>query len=283
MPDYKALTQTRPKKSLGQNFLRDEHHARRIVAAAEIQPDEIAIEIGPGVGALTQHLVQVARKVLAIELDASLIPELEEALKPSEGFRALTIIRADAMTVDFAVLLQEQGEPADAPVRFVANLPYYITSAAIRKILESGLNVGSIVLTIQKEVAERIVAKPGEMSLLALSVQFYGAPSYLHTIPPGAFYPPPKVHSAVIKIVPHAGPRPIDADTLFHVAKAGFAMPRKQLRNNLAAGLALSKPQVDALLLDCEVDPTRRPETLSVSEWTALAKAWAAMGKTPDP
>jgi 16S rRNA (adenine1518-N6/adenine1519-N6)-dimethyltransferase len=171
-------------------------------------------------------------------------------------------------------LLQEQDEPADAPVKFVANLPYYITSAAIRKMLEAGLNVGGIVLTIQKEVAERIVAQPGQMSLLALSVQFYGVPDYLHTIPPGAFYPPPKVHSAVIKIVPHAGPRPIDADTFFHVARAGFVMPRKQLRNNLAAGLGLSKPQADALLMANEIDPTRRPETLSVSEWVAVARVW---------
>ncbi len=275
MPNSQARPANAPKKSLGQNFLRDEHHARQIVAAAEIRPDEIAIEIGPGLGALTQHLVQVARKVIAIELDESLIPELREALRFSENLSALHIVHADAMAVNFATLLQEQDEPANAPVKFVANLPYYITSAAIRKILEAGLNVGCIVLTIQKEVAERIVAKPGEMSLLALSVQFYGTPTYVQTIPPEAFYPPPKVHSAVIKIVPHAGPRPIDADTLFGVARAGFAMPRKQLRNTLATGLALSKPEADALLLACEIDPTRRAETLSVNEWVAVAQAWA--------
>ena len=276
MPNLQARPTNAPKKSLGQNFLRDEHYAQRIVAAAEITPDEIAIEIGPGLGALTQHLVQVARKVIAIELDESLIPQLQENLRQTLRFSEnIRVLHADAMTVDFAALLQEQDEPANAPVKFVANLPYYITSAAIRKILESGLNVRCIVLTIQKEVAERIVAKPGDMSLLALSVQFYGVPTYIETIPPGAFYPPPKVHSAVIKIVPHAGPKPIDADTLFYVAKAGFAMPRKQLRNNLAAGLSLSKPDADALLLACEVDPTRRPETLSVDEWVAIAKEWA--------
>ena len=279
MPNY-TFTPNAPKKSLGQNFLRDEHHAKRIVAAAEIAPDELAIEIGPGVGALTQHLVQVARKVIAIELDASLIPVLQETLKVSQTLR---VLHADAMAVDFATLLQEQGEAANAPVKFVANLPYYITSAAIRKILESGLNVRCIVLTIQKEVAERIVAQPGNMSLLALSVQFYGTPTYIETIPPGAFYPPPKVHSAVIKIVPHTRPKPIDADTLFYVAKAGFAMPRKQLRNNLAAGLSLSKPQADALLLACEIDPTRRPETLSVGEWVAVAKAWVPTSASHQP
>ena len=283
MPDHKAVSPHAPKKSLGQNFLRDEHHAKRIVAAAEIESHEIAIEIGPGEGALTQHLVQAARKVIAIELDASLIPVLQQTLRVSETLRVLNIVHADAMAVDFATLLQEHGEPANAPVKFVANLPYYITSAAIRKILESGLNVGCIVLTIQKEVAERIVAKPNDMSLLALSVQFYGTPTYVQTIPPGAFYPPPKVHSAVIKILPHAGPRPIDADTLFHVARAGFAMPRKQLRNNLAARLGLSKLAADALLLACAVDPTRRPETLGVDEWVAVAKAWGALQKTPDP
>ena len=273
MPDHLARPTLPPKKSLGQNFLRDDQHARRIVAAANIQPDEIAIEIGPGVGALTQHLVQVARKVIAIELDANLIPEL----RANVASEALRIVHADAMAVDFATLLQEHGELATAPVKFVANLPYYITSAAIRKMLEAGLNVGGIVLTIQKEVAERIVAQPNDMSLLALSVQFYGTPKIVQVIPPGAFYPPPKVHSAVIKIVPDAGPRPIDADTLFHVARAGFAMPRKQLRNNLAAGLSLSKPEADALLLACEVDPTRRPETMRVSEWVAVAQAWARL------
>lgn len=257
-----------PRKSLGQHFLTDQAIAARIVAAAEIAKDDLVIEIGPGTGALTVRLAQHARRVIAIELDRSLIPTLEARLRASSN---VTIVHGDALEADFNALTQQETGPF-AAIRFVANLPYYITSAAIRRILECGLPVAVAVLTVQAEVAERIVAHPPEMSLLAVSVQFYGQPELLFKIPPDRFHPPPKVESAVVRILPYAGQRPVAPAAFFEVVRAGFCQPRKQLRNTLAAGLRLEKPRVTAWLERAGIAPTQRPETLSVEDWIRLCE-----------
>lgn len=263
-----------PRKSLGQNFLVDEATARRIVAAAGVTRGDLVLEIGPGTGALTVHLAAQAGWVVAIELDQTLIPALKQALGAAGN---VTIVQADALVVDFAALVQAAteafGRPFDA-VRVVANLPYYITSAAIRRILESGLPMASIVLTVQREVAERIVARPPDMSLLAVSVQFYGRPELLFRIPPDRFYPQPVVDSAVIRITPHAQPYAVDRDRFFRLVKAGFSQPRKQLRNTLSAGLGMSKAQVEHVLLTNGVEPRRRAESLGIDEWISLTRAF---------
>jgi 16S rRNA (adenine1518-N6/adenine1519-N6)-dimethyltransferase len=269
-----------PRKSLGQNFLTDDATARRIVEAAEIERDDLAFEIGPGTGALTVHLVERAGWVVAIELDQALIPVLQDALGEA---RNITVVHGDALEVDFAGLVREAerafGRPFKA-IRFVANLPYYITSAAIRRILECGLPIATIVLTVQTEVAERVTAQPPNMSLLAVSVQFYGRPELLFKIPPSRFYPQPEVESAVLRIRPHAQPPDIGAQAFFRVVKAGFSQPRKQLRNTLAAGLGLNKAQVEAILMQSGIEPGRRAETINVEEWKELAKIFMSIKKS---
>ncbi len=260
-----------PRKSLGQNFLTDDATARRIVDAAEIARQDLVFEIGPGMGALTSHLVERAGWVVAIELDQKLIAALQSELATA---RNLTIVHGDALEVDFTGLAQEAersfGRPFEA-IRFVANLPYYITSAAIRRILECDLVVATVVLTVQSEVAERVTAQPPHMSLLAVSVQFYGRPELLFRIPPSQFYPQPEVESAVLRIRPHIRSSGVDARQFFRVVKAGFGQPRKQLRNTLAAGLGISKAEAEALLSKSGIEPHRRAETLSLDEWERLA------------
>lgn len=252
----------------------DEATARRIVAAAGVTCGDLVLEIGPGTGALTVHLAAQAGRVVAIELDQTLIPTLKRALGAASN---VTIVQADALAVDFVALAQAAteafGRPFDA-VCVVANLPYYITSAAIRRILESGLPMASIVLTVQREVAERIVARPPDMSLLAVSVQFYGRPELLFRVPPDRFYPQPDVDSAVIRITPHVQPYAVDRDRFFRLVKAGFSQPRKQLRNTLSAGLGMRKAQVEHVLLTNGVEPRRRAESLGIDEWISLTQAF---------
>lgn len=258
-----------PRKSLGQNFLVDDDIARHIVDAAHVQPGDIVIEIGPGAGALTRHLANCARHVIAVEIDRNLVPVLQAELSDCAN---VTIVQEDALEADFAARVLSIGAAADTPVRFVGNLPYYITSAVIRRMLESGLNAQCIVLTVQLEVAQRIVAQPGDMSLLAVSVQFYGQPELLMKLSPSAFYPQPDVDSAVVRITP--AQRNADATAVFTLARAGFAQRRKQMRNTLAVGLQMSKDAADALLVSAGINPERRAETLSMAEWEELAQKW---------
>lgn len=253
--------QPEAKKSLGQNFLIDDGIAKRIVVAANLQTDDVVIEIGPGKGALTSMMLARCRHVFAIELDQRLIPLLPQ--HPD-----LTIVHGDALEVDFGQLVAAAAHTR--PVTFVANLPYYITSAAIRRMLECGVPTKSIVIMVQLEVAQRMVAQPGDMSLLAVSVQFYGKPELLFRVPPSAFNPQPSVDSAVIRITPHAHAPTLDPSAFFSVVKAGFCQPRKQLRNTLASGLKRDKAEVDAWLTRASIEPSRRAETLSLDEWAAL-------------
>lgn len=285
----------RPKKSLGQNFLIDPVHLARIAAAADLGPTDTVLEIGPGLGALTELLAAQAGRVIAVELDDRLIPYLRA------GFAArphVTIVHGDILElapeelVRDALRLERPGppdqragpevrEPAPAvPYKVVANLPYYITSAAIRHLLEAKLPPELLVLTVQREVAERMVASPPKMSLLALGVQFYCTAQIVARIPAGAFRPVPKVDSAVVRLVRRSGPvvPGVAAEEYFRIARAGFSRPRKQLRNSLAGGMRVPPSQAEAWLEAAGIDPRRRAETLALKEWGRLASiidAWS--------
>lgn len=260
-----------PKKGLGQNFLADAHHLQKIVDAAGLTPADTVLEIGPGPGTLTRLLAETAGQVIAVELDAAMVHLLrtETSYLPN-----LTVVQADILQTRVQELLPD----AARPYKVVANLPYYITSAAIRHLLESDPRPQRVVVTIQKEVAQRIVAQPGQMSLLAVSVQFYGAPVLVHQIPAGAFFPPPKVDSAVVRIdvFPQPAVSTATPEAFFRVVKAGFSQKRKQLKNTLAAGLQLPGTEVTSALHAAGIEPSRRAQTLSLAEWGRLADAFNA-------
>jgi 16S rRNA (adenine1518-N6/adenine1519-N6)-dimethyltransferase len=258
-----------PVKSLGQNFLVDEAALERIVELAQISPGEVILEIGAGLGSLTRHLAARARSVVAVELDAKLIAPLEQVVLP---YPNVQVVAGDILALDPVELVSHQEYVV------VANIPYYITSALIRHLLEARVTPERLILTLQKEVAKRICATPGEMSLLALSVQVYGHPEIVAYIPAGAFYPPPRVDSAVIHIqlypsplIPHP-----ELDAFFQLIKAGFSQKRKTLRNSLSAGLRLPPSAAEAMLGKAAIDPMRRAETLSIPEWHQLTSLYCA-------
>lgn len=258
----------RPSKGLGQNFLVDETVPPKILAAAAAGSEDAVIEIGPGVGVLTLRLAPLVCKLTAVELDARLYSYLKEALAPFPGAR---LVEGDALNFDPAELEPE-------PYKLIANIPYYITSAILRHFLENPHRPQRTVLMIQKEVAQRIVARPPDMSLLAVSVQFYGRPKIWSYVPAGAFFPPPKVDSAILLIEtyrPEERPCPgVDEKRFFEIARAGFGQKRKQLANSLTAGLApaLEKSQVQAALAQAGIDGSRRAESLTLAEWGRLAE-----------
>jgi 16S rRNA (adenine1518-N6/adenine1519-N6)-dimethyltransferase len=258
----------RPRKSLGQNFLVHEGALRRVAAAADIQPDDLVLEIGAGVGSLTRHLAARARRVVAVEIDPHLIPILRAVLAP---FPNASVVQGDILALPPERIL---GKTDPAGFNVAANIPYYITSAVIRHLVEGPARPRRLVLTVQKEVAERICAGPGKMSLLALSVQYYGRPSIEGKIPADSFFPVPEVDSAIVRVDLEGSPdRTADAaDRLFRIARAGFSQKRKKLRNTLSAGLKLPAGRVERILADAGVDSSRRPETLTVAEWRHLAE-----------
>jgi 16S rRNA (adenine1518-N6/adenine1519-N6)-dimethyltransferase len=261
----------RPRKSLGQNFLVDEHALSSIVRAAEITADDVVLEIGPGLGGLTQHLADAARHVIAVEIDRALIPPLRSVLSARSN---VSIVEGDILQLDPTQLLSDYLTNELSNYKVVANIPYYITSAIIRHLLEAAIKPRSIVLTIQLEVAQRIIAQPDDMNLLAVSVQFYGVPRIVQRIPAGAFYPAPDVDSAVVRIDLPGQPRVRvkDVDLFFKVAKAGFGQKRKQLHNSLAAGLPIKHEQIMQALSEVGIDPKRRAETLTLEEWAKLSE-----------
>ena len=257
----------RADKKLGQNFLQDPLVLGSIASAAEIQLTDTVLEIGPGLGSLTRYLAVSARQVVAVELDIDLIPPLRTVTKPYDNIH---IVHGDILKISPKELIHAPG------YLVVANIPYYITSAIIRHLLENEPKPRRIVLTIQKEVADRICAKPGDMSLLALSVQIYGEPRIAKRIPANAFFPAPKVDSAVLCVDIYASPKipPELLDTFFKMIKAGFSQKRKTLRNSLSAGLHLAAAEVESLLVNAGIDPMRRAETLSIEEWQTLCKLY---------
>jgi 16S rRNA (adenine1518-N6/adenine1519-N6)-dimethyltransferase len=255
----------RPDHSLGQNFLVDLAGLNKVISAAQIAPDEDVLEIGSGVGNLTRLLATIARQVVTVEIDPQLIPPLQEALSEYQNVR---IVEGDILALNPGELMQSEA------YLVVANIPYYITSALLRHLLETRTPPNRLVLTVQREVAERICAGPNQMSLLALSVQIYGHPTIVARLPAGAFYPPPKVDSTVIRVdrYPEMDLSKKQLDLFFRLAKAGFSQKRKTLRNTLSAGMAWSKEQSEALLTAAGITPNRRAETLSLDEWKALVK-----------
>jgi len=261
----------RADKRLGQNFLQDSRALEKIVEAAEIKPMDTVLEIGPGLGNLTRYLGAKAQKVVAVELDDRLFPALESVIAPYKNIR---LVHGDILDIE----PQEISGQEDYLV--IANIPYYITSAVIRHLLESTPSPRRIVLTIQKEVAERICAGPGAMSLLALSVQVYGQPHIAAHISAGAFYPAPKVDSSVLVVDIY--PIPLVPTNLleifFLLIKAGFSQKRKKLRNSLSAGMRLSTAATEELLRTAEIDPQRRAETLSLEEWGKLSFQYSEIG-----
>jgi 16S rRNA (adenine1518-N6/adenine1519-N6)-dimethyltransferase len=262
----------RPSKGLGQNFLQDDHAIQAIVASAEITPVDDVLEIGPGLGNLTRYLALAAHSVTAVELDRSLFPALEKVVAPYLNVR---LVQGDILSLDPAGLMKSPD------YLVVANIPYYITSAVLRHLLENGGHPRRLVLTVQEQVAERICAKPGKMSLLSLSVQVYGTPNIIAYIPAEAFYPAPKVDSAVLRV--EILPEPIISanllDRFFTLIKAGFSQKRKTLRNSLSGGLGITPIGAEKMLAAVGLDPMRRAETLSLEEWGWLCNVESKMPK----
>lgn len=267
-PNPKALLRQyglRADKKLGQNFLIDQSALKRVVRAAELTGDETVLEIGAGLGSLTYFLSSVAYRVIAVEFDQRLINALDTVLEPLGN---VELIAGDILSLDIEDLL------AGEPYAIVANIPYNITSVLIRRILESPKSAFRIVLTVQQEVAERIVAQPGEYSLLALSVQLYGIPQVMGHIPARSFYPQPKVDSAILKIDVHETPvvDPTLIPILFQLARAAFNQKRKKLRNSISAGMGVETDTAIAWLNSCGIDPSSRPQELGVEAWSELAR-----------
>lgn len=276
-----------PKKSLGQNFLVDEGYLDRIVATANLNADDIVVEVGPGLGTLTARLAAEAGCVVAVELDDRLIPFLrgEFALRDN-----IHIIHGDILELQPRELIQPcapqptpkaaaGAAPTPHPYKFVANLPYYITSAVLRHVLEATAAPSRAVVMVQEEVARRICAEPGEMSILSVAIQYYAEPRLAFRVPAGAFFPRPNVDSALLDLVvrPHPALAAIEGEVdearFFALVRAGFGQKRKQLRNSLRAGLHMNKQVVDDRLTAAGIEPSRRAQTLSIYEWVRLYQA----------
>jgi 16S rRNA (adenine1518-N6/adenine1519-N6)-dimethyltransferase len=254
------------RKGLGQHFLVDKEVLEVITAAAEVTPDDIIVEVGPGLGILTEALARKAGGVIAIELDDRLAALLKKTLA---SFDNVTIINDDVLNIEPGDLLVGWG--ANPVYKVVANLPYYITSPVLRHFLDTTVKPKVMIVMVQKEVAEAIAAKPGDMSLLSISVQFYGKPEIVSYVPAQSFYPAPEVDSAVLRI--NLYPQPavaVDEGGFFELVRAGFAAPRKQIANSLSQGLGLPKAGVLPLLEKADIDWQRRAETLTLEEWARL-------------
>ena len=269
----------RARKGLGQHFLIDEEVLGLILATAQLKPDDIAVEVGPGLGVLTREVAKQAGWVVAIELDDRLAGILRQTLS---SFKNVTIINEDVLNVEPTALLSEvEFEKASESYKVVANLPYYITSPVLRHFLEAQVKPQLMVVMVQKEVAEEIVAKHGRMSLLSIGVQLYGEPTIAGYVPAQCFYPAPEVDSALLRVTPYPQPAVeiTDRENFFSLVRAGFSASRKQLANSLAQGLGISKTEVLSLLEKAEIAQQRRAETLTLEEWAYLWRVYAGAGE----
>ncbi len=266
----------RTNKGLGQHLLISRKALDAVVEAAELSPDDNVLEVGAGTGVLTVELARRSRRVVAVEMDRAILPVLREVVDP---FPNVEIIPRDLLTVLPEEVFGEQ------PYKFVANLPYYITAMILRHILEARNRPTRVVVMVQREVAERMTAAPGEMNLLGLSAQFYGTPHIVAQVPKTAFYPPPKVDSAVVRLdlFPEPPLEGASREFFFSLARAGFAEKRKQLHNSLERNLHLAPEQVMGWLATCAIDPERRAQSLSLEEWLALTQAALADPPRPIP
>lgn len=261
------------KKSLGQNFLKDEAVLNRIVEVANLSEDVVVIEVGPGEGALTEKLVEKCKKVIAVELDDRLIEPLHTKFV---GIKNLEIIHDDILKLNLPDLISKY-KIQDTRYKVVANIPYYITAPIVRLFLETKIPPSEAVFMVQKEVAERICAKPGEMSILAVSVQYYATPEYLFTVSKNSFDPIPKVDSAVIKITYNSQlitNSKEEVKKFFRVVKAGFSAKRKTLVNNLSNGLQVEKKEIEEKLLSLGFSANTRAQELGVEDWKKLASSF---------
>lgn len=264
------------KKSLGQNFLIDPNILRNIVGHADLTKDSAAIEVGPGIGALTEHLARQAGKVMSFEIDQRLLPVLEDTLSPYDNVK---IVHSDVLKADVKGLIDTEFA-GFKDIMVVANLPYYVTTPILMKLLTENLPLRGFVVMMQKEVADRISAKPGTKAYgsLSIAVQYYCTAEVAMIVPKTVFMPQPNVDSAVLKLIRHDEPpvSVIDEDFFFSVTRAAFAQRRKTLLNNLQSQLPNGKAKKEDILRALEqaaVEPTRRGETLSIAEFGALADA----------
>ena len=269
----------RARKGLGQHFLIDEKVLGLIISAAQLTHTDIVLEIGPGLGVLTKELARHAGRVVAIELDNKLADILRETLAYLHN---VTIINEDVLKIDPKILFE--GLKAKPPYKVVANLPYYITSPVLRHFLETSVKPEVMVVMVQKEVAEQIVAKPGRMSLLSISVQLYGEPTIIGYVPSQSFYPSPEVDSAILRIAlyPQPAVEIADKESFFALVRAGFSASRKQMANSLAQGLRWPKSEVLSLLEKANIAPQRRAETLTLEEWAELWRIFSRVGEHAD-
>ena len=259
---------TRARKSLGQHFLADTRIAGRILDAADLSPDDVIVEIGPGRGVLTKRMVNRVNRVVAVELDG----ELAEALPSRLDFPVnLTCVKADARDVDLTELIAP-----DTSYKVVANLPYYAANPIIRRLLESEPKPDILVVMVQQEVAKNMVAQPGDMGILSVATQFYARVKMVCSVSPKSFRPSPKVTSAVVRldVLPAPAVDVASEEGFFTVVRAGFAAPRKQLRNSLSQGLGIEPIVGGRVLEEAGIDATRRPQTLDIPEWASIYQVW---------
>lgn len=260
------------KKSLGQNFLIDQNIVRRIVESADLQGEHWVVEIGPGLGALTAPMAEAAAQVVAMEIDRELVAILQEALAHPK----ISIVEGDALELDWRAVLEERGWRGE-PLSLVANLPYYITTPLIMKALESGLPFAAVLVMVQKEVADRMLAPPGskDCGVLSLAVQYYAEGSLVLKVPRTVFIPAPAVDSAVVKLVPRLPQVSAPRDQLFQVIRAAFQQRRKTLRNalkSLVEEWGLTLEELDQALANCGIEPSLRGERLTLEEYSKLTE-----------
>ena len=249
----------------------------RLLAAAKLTPQDLVLEIGPGRGVLTRGLVAQSARVVAVEMD----PQLADALPARMGHPSnLTTVQGDARNIEVPSLLG-----VDKPYKLVANLPYYAANPIVRRFLETEPKPSLLVVMLQQEVAQAMVAQPGKMSLLSVATQFYASASRVCTVPPRSFHPPPAVTSAVIRLDVRDRPAVdvIDEEGFFDVVRAGFSARRKQLHNALAQGLRADREAVTQLLADAGIDGMRRAQTLSLEEWAQISELWGEQSSLESP
>lgn len=256
-----------PSKSKGQNFLIDGNIVNKIIASSNLKSDDVILEIGPGLGFLTEKLLSSAGKVIAIELDRKASSMLRERFAKEIKSDKLSLVEEDVLKVNFSTI-----GLSDFKFKLVANLPYSITSKIFRLFLEAGPRLSEMVVMIQKEVARRIIAKPGDMSLLSLSVQLYSDPEVLFDVSPNCFWPAPEVDSSVIKLKLKKDVNPADYKLMFRLARMGFASKRKQLHNNLSGGLSKDNEAIKKIISELGWNEKIRAQDLSVPDWVTLSK-----------
>jgi 16S rRNA (adenine1518-N6/adenine1519-N6)-dimethyltransferase len=257
----------RPSKGRGQNFLLDPDIVQRIVKAARVTEADAVVEIGPGLGILSQAILDRAANLTAIEIDAQLAEHVRRIFADCGAFH---LIEGDALAVDY-------GQIADVrQFKIVANLPYSVGTAIINRFLSTQQSLTQATVMVQREVGERMVARPPDMSILTVAIQVYAAGSIEFAVPPESFYPSPKVDSVVLTLTPHHTPliSPDRQNQFFGLVNAGFRHKRKNIANSLALETALAKPEIESLLKGIDIDPARRAQTLSMDEWLALDSLW---------